>query len=202
MKRRSNKLFVFLAILGCVFASEAGAATAVPEKRLALVIGNVSYRTKPLATAVNDAALIAQTLNSAEFDVTGARDLDQGGLREAFRDFVNKVASAGPGAVVVVYFSGYGAQLGGENYLIPIGTEISDVADLPTRASALSELTRAFRPLNLKSSLIVLDAARPGPFVLPGQAGGLSWSEPESNMLIAFSAAPGTLARDAADGFG
>ena len=43
------------------------------EKRLALVIGNASYKTKPLATAVNDAALIAQTLQSAGFDVIGAR---------------------------------------------------------------------------------------------------------------------------------
>ena len=174
----------------------------MPEKRLALVIGNASYKTKPLATAVNDAALIAQTLQSAGFDVVGARDLDLGLLRGAFRDFTTKVASAGTGAVVFVYFAGYGAQLAGENYLIPIGAEISDVGDLPNRASSLSELMHALAAFNPKSTFIVLDAARPGPFVSSGQAGGLAWTEPESNMLVAFSAAPGTLARDAVDGYG
>ena len=174
----------------------------MPEKRLALVIGNASYKTKPLATAVNDAALIAQTLQSAGFDVVGARDLDLGLLSGAFRDFTTKVASAGTGAVVFVYFAGYGAQLAGENYLIPIGAEISDVGDLPNRASSLSELMHALAAFNPKSTFIVLDAARPGPFVFSGQASGLAWTEPESNMLVAFSAAPGTLARDAVDGYG
>ena len=56
----------------------------MPEKRLALVIGNASYKAKPLATAVNDAALISQTLQSAEFDVIGTRDLDQGACFESF----------------------------------------------------------------------------------------------------------------------
>ena len=202
MKRHSNKFLLLLAVLTCVLSPRAGAAAAVSEKRLALVIGNAFYKTKPLATAVNDAALIAQTLGSAGFDVKGASDLDQSMLRDVFRDFTNTVARAGPGAVVVVYFSGYGVQLAGENYLIPIGTEISDVADLPGRAASLSELTHALEALKPKSTFIIVDAARPGPFVLPGQAGGLAWTESEPSMLIAFSAAPGTLARDAADGFG
>jgi uncharacterized caspase-like protein len=200
MKRYANIFLVFLAMLACLRSPTAGAA--VPEKRLALVIGNASYKTKPLATAVNDAALIAQTLQLAGFDVSGARDLDQGLLRGAFRDFTTKVASAGTGAVVFVYFAGYGVQLAGENYLIPIGAEISDPADLPNRASSLSELMHALATLNPKSTFIVLDAARPGPVLFSGQAGGLAWTKPESGMLIAFSAAPGTLARDVVDGYG
>src|SRR6478736_6753337 len=46
------------------------------EKRIALVIGNGAYAKSPLATAANDAGLIAQTLQAAGFDVIGARDLD------------------------------------------------------------------------------------------------------------------------------
>ena len=56
--------------------------------------------------------------------------------------------------------------------------------------------------LHLKASFIILDMARAGPFVLPGQAGGLAWVEPEANMLIAFNAAPGTVAPDVGDGYG
>ena len=56
--------------------------------------------------------------------------------------------------------------------------------------------------LHLKTTFIILDAARAGPFVLPGQAGGLAWVEPETNMLIAFNAAPGTVAPDVGGGYG
>ena len=136
--KRASKIFSVFAILVCVLLARAGAAPS--EKRLALVIGNASYKAQPLVTAVNDAALISQTLQLAGFDVTGARDLDQSLLREAVRNFANKVANAGAGAVVFVYFAGYAVQLAGENYLIPVGVEISDVADIPARAFSLSEL--------------------------------------------------------------
>ncbi len=200
MRRALNIILALLAMLACAPALDAGASAAEP--RLALVIGNASYKAKPLATAANDATLIAQTLQLAGFDVIGARDLDLGLLSQAVRDLADKVASTGPGATVFVYFSGYAVQWAGENYLIPIGSEFSDPAELPARASSLTELMRVLARLKPKSIFIVLDAARPGPFVLPGQAGGLAWTEPEANMLIAFGAAPGTLARDTAEGYG
>ena len=200
MKQHSKISFFACVVLACVLSCNAGAAA--PQRRLALVIGNASYKAQPLTNAVNDAALIAQTLQLAGFDVVGARDLDQGQLRAAFRDFTDKVASAGPGAVVFVYFSGYGRQLAGQNYLVPIATEISEAADLPARAASLSELMVGLSALRPGVAFVVLDAARPGPFVQPDQAGGLAWVQPESNMLIALSAAPGTIARDAVGPYG
>jgi uncharacterized caspase-like protein len=198
--KRASKIFSVFAILASLVTSQAGATAS--EKRLALVVGNASYKAQPLATAVNDAALVSQTLQLAGFDVTGVRDLDQNLLREAFRSFTRKVANAGAGAVVFVYFSGYAVQLAGENYLVPVGTEISDVADIPARTLSLSELMQAFSAPKPKATFIVLDAGRPGPFVLAGQAGGLVWTEPATNMLVAFSTAPGTSARDRGGSFG
>src|SRR5262245_13196592 len=58
------------------------------EKRIALVIGDGAYANAPLATAANDAGLIAQTLQAAGFDVVGARDLDGDTLRKSFREFM------------------------------------------------------------------------------------------------------------------
>src|SRR6187455_1314712 len=89
------------------------------EKRIALVIGNGNYQGAPLATAANDAGLIAQTLQAAGFDVVGARDLDGETLRQTFRDFIDKARKAGPDTVAVVYLAGYGLQLAGENYFAP-----------------------------------------------------------------------------------
>ena len=193
-------LLAFLAFFAVVSLPPAGAAAS--EKRFALVVGNASYKAKALATPVNDAALIAQTLQAAGFDVMGARDLDEDLLRQTFRDFTESVAKAGPDAVAAVYFAGYGLQFEGENYLVPIDANITEASDVPVRALRLSELMHALAALHSKSTFIILDVARASPFVLPGQAGGLAWVEPEANMLIAFNAAPGTVAPDVAGGYG
>ena len=202
MLRLLKTYLSFLVFLAVVSMSPAGAAPS--EKRLALVIGNASYKAKALPTAANDAALVAQTLQAAGFDVTGARDLDEDLLRKAFRDFVDRVAKAGQEAVVVVYFAGYGLQLEGENYLVPIDTDLATASDVPLRALRLSEQTRALAALHLKTTFVILDAARASPFAFSGSppAAGLAWVEPENNMLIAFNAAPGTVSPEDRDGYG
>src|SRR5947209_12881701 len=101
------------------------AAAQAPENRVALVIGNAGYQAGALATPANDAGLIAQTLQAAGFDVVGARDLDQDSLRRALRDFLDKAQDAGPDAVAFVYLAGYGVQLEGENYFVPVDARIA-----------------------------------------------------------------------------
>ncbi len=192
----------FLALLAVVSLPPADAAPS--EKRLALVIGNASYKARTLATPVNDAALIAQTLRAAGFDVTGARDVGGDVLRQTFRDFFDSVTKAGPDAVAAVYFAGYGIQLEGENYLVPIDADITEVSQVPLRAVRLSEQMHALGALHLKAAFMILDVARVSPFLFSGQppASGLAWVEPETNMLIAFNAAPGTVSPDVGDGYG
>src|ERR1700676_3594244 len=101
------------------------------EKRIALVVGNGAYAKAPLPTAANDAGLIAQTLQAAGFDVIGARDLDADGLRNSFRDFMAKLQADPANTVAMIYLSGYGIQLAGENYYIPVDAKISRDTDIP-----------------------------------------------------------------------
>ena len=96
-----KKLFL-AAVAFIMLAAHAQAA----ERRIALVVGNANYQTGALPTPANDAGLVAQTLQAAGFDVTGARDLDQDSLRHAFRDFIDKASASGPDAVAFVYLSG------------------------------------------------------------------------------------------------
>jgi uncharacterized caspase-like protein len=172
------------------------AAAQQQEKRIALVVGDGAYAKSPLATAANDAGLIAQTLQAAGFDVVGARDLDGDTLRRSFRDFVQKAESSGPGTVALVYLAGYGMQLAGENYFIPVDSSLSRDVDIPIEGLRISDYTRQLASLPLKASIVVLDAARQQPFVEGGQpiASGLALVEPDAHMLIAFNAAPGTIA--------
>lgn len=166
------------------------------EKRIALVIGNAGYKAGPLATSANDAGLIAQTLQAAGFDVTGARDLDQDSMRKAFREFLDKASASGPDTVAFVYLAGYGLQSEGQNYFVPVDATIPTPAAVPAEAVRLSDFTRPLAALPLKASIIVIDAARPNQFARGNQplAGGLALVDADPNSLIAFNAAPGTVA--------
>lgn len=170
------------------------AAAQQPEKRIALVVGNAAYAKSPLATAANDAGLIAQTLQAAGFDVIGARDLDGDTLRKSFRDFIQKAESSGPDTVAMVYLAGYGLQLAGENYFVPVDSAINRDTDVPIEALRTGDYIRQLATLPLKAGIVVLDAARQQPFVNGQIASGLALVEADPHMLIAFNAAPGTVA--------
>jgi uncharacterized caspase-like protein len=182
-------LIALAALVGACSAAQA-------EKRIALVVGNAGYQAGALTTPANDAGLIAQTLQAAGFDVAGARDLDQDSLRHAFRDFVEKATSSGQDTVAFIYVSGYGVQLEGENYFVPIDAKIARDTDIPAEAVRLSDYTRPLAALKLKAAIVVVDAARANPFAKGGTplAGGLALVDPEPGVLVAFNAAPGTIA--------
>src|SRR6478735_12351179 len=156
-------------------------STAHAETRVALVVGNAAYQAGALNTPANDAGLVAQTLQASGFDVAGARDLDQDSLRRAFRDFLDKASASGTDTVAFIYLSGYGLQLEGENYFVPVDAKIARDTDVPLEAVRVSDYTRPLAALGLKASIVVLDAARANPFAKSGQplAGGLTLVEPE-----------------------
>src|ERR1700726_2794309 len=194
---KAFSIFSFCLILISGFPGIVNSAAAQQqEKRIALVVGNGAYAKSPLATAANDAGLIAQTLQAAGFDVVGARDLDGDTLRRSFRDFIQKAEASGPGTVAMVYLAGYGMQLAGENYFIPVDSALSRDVDIPVEGLRISDYIRQLASLPLKASIVVLDAARQQPFVEGGQpiASGLALVEPDAHMLVAFNAAPGTVA--------
>src|SRR5437588_5172335 len=202
MPRIRTLIAVLLALIPLALSVTPGAAQS--EKRIALVIGNAGYQAGALNTPANDAGLIAQTLQAAGFDVVGARDLDQDSLRHAFRDFVEKATSSGPDTVAFVYVGGYGLQLEGENYFVPIDAKIARDTDIPAESLRISDYSRPLAALKLKASIVVVDAARANSFAKSGQplAGGLALVEPEPGLLIAFNAAPGTVAPEGQGPYG
>src|SRR5437588_12315154 len=197
---RGTKTFSTFSLLLLLFSTLPGLLGSVAaqqqEKRIAFVVGNGAYAKAPLATAANDAGLIAQTLQAAGFDVVGARDLDGDTLRKSFRDFVQKAEASGPGTVAMVYLAGYGIQLAGENYFVPVDSALSRDVDIPIEGMRISDYLRQLARLPLKASIVVLDAARQQPFIEGGEpiASGLALVEPDPHTLIAFNAAPGTVA--------
>jgi uncharacterized caspase-like protein len=125
-------ILLIFSVTMLAFASATSAQQA--EKRLALVIGNGAYQAQALPTTANDAGLIAQTLQAAGFDVVGARDLDQDTLRRTLHDFLDKASASGPDTVAFIYLSGYGVQLEGENYFVPVDAKIARDTDVSIEA--------------------------------------------------------------------
>ncbi|MGO9390268.1 caspase family protein [Rhodoblastus sp.] len=202
MTRRARILKSRLAAAAIVGALMAGLPQASGQPapqgspRIALVIGEAAYKNGPLSSAANDAGLIADTLQTAGFDVTGAADLDQDGLRRALREFVDKAAAAGSNATVFIYLSGRAVQYEGENYLAPVEAAIPRAANVPLEAVRLSDYLQPLAQMPLRARIVVLDAARINTFDQGGAplAGGLALVEPDAGELIAYNAAPGSVA--------
>ncbi|MBP0575544.1 caspase family protein, partial [Mycobacterium tuberculosis] len=70
---RSGSVRLALALLLPLFA---GGLARAEESRFALVIAADGHADAPLPTAANDAALVAETLKEAGFEVVGQRNLD------------------------------------------------------------------------------------------------------------------------------
>ncbi len=164
------------------------------SNRVALVIGEGAYRSGALPAAPNDAGLVAETLAGAGFDVTGARDLDGDGLRGAVRDFLARAGATGPDGIALVYVAGRALQFDGDNYFEPIDARLARPSDIPIETLRLGDLDRALAALPIQAKVVVVDGAyagQPGDLGLPP---GLALVEAEQGELLAFNAAPGTVA--------
>jgi Caspase domain len=164
--------------------------------RVALVIGNGAYQhAVALANPPNDAADVAKELEGAGFTVIRR---DNASLREmhlALREFGDKLTRTSTG---VFYFAGYGVQVRGRNYLLPVDADIAREDEVAFSAmdlgAVMEKLDSARNPVNI----VILDACRDNPFGNRFQvsAKGFAQMEAPPGTLIAFSTAPGSAASD------
>ncbi len=165
------------------------------ERKVALVIGNGAYETAALKNPVSDARAVAKLLRELGFDVLLRENVNDEGFSEAMRAFGTRLK---PGGVSLFYFAGHGMQVGGRNYLIPVGASIENEDEVPYRAidanQVLDKMSRAASSLNL----VILDACRNNPFTrsFRAQINGLAHMEAPSGTLIAFATSPGSVAAD------
>ena len=101
---------LFLLVLLLVRLS-CGLAAAADERRVALVIGNSTYRTAPsLQNTLNDAKDVAAALRRVGFEVIDGLDLDKRGMDAALARFARQVRDAD---AAFFYFAGHGLQFKG-----------------------------------------------------------------------------------------
>jgi uncharacterized caspase-like protein len=156
---------------------------------------------------VNDAGLVAQALTGAGFEVVQGRDLGANDLRQLVRDFLDRVEDATADradAAVVVYLAGHALQIEGDNYLLPVDARIERDSDVPIEGFRISDLIRSLAATPAQTRIVMIDAAREYPLSTSLQpiASGLALVEPPAGFLVAFSAAPNTVAPEGQPPYG
>jgi uncharacterized caspase-like protein len=94
------------------------AASAQPEKRIALLIGNKDYKAGigSLTNPLNDIRIVGEALKSVGFEVLKpAQNVTRTAMLRAIHDFAAKLKTAGSDAVGFLYYSGHGISSAGEN---------------------------------------------------------------------------------------
>lgn len=173
----------------------------LPEKRLALLIGNSRYKLAPLANPGRDVELIGDVLASLGFSVTMLKDADKAAFEQAIGDFRAQLDAADRGAVALFYFAGHGMQHGGMNYLLPVDLDLPSNHYLRQRAISLDEVVESLGRHHRKATIVVLDACRGATAdasVMSGHlAEGLAaLTRTPDDMLVVYSTAAGALADD------
>ena len=181
------RLTMLLAAACLTFGSIGGAAA--DQVRVALVIGNGDYKGAKLSKTASDARMIGRTLDDLGFGVVTLRDLDLKGLSQAIQEFGNLLQAAGPETVGLFFYAGHGVQVGGRNYLVPIGAKDGSAdAVAVSVASVLAAVEGAGNGMNF----VFLDASygyRYGK-ALGSDKAGLAPMKAPDGMLVGFSAAP------------
>src|ERR1700720_3249678 len=97
--------------------------------RLALVIGNGNYpdANAPLAQPINDARALTAALRRNGFDVDVVEDAGKDNMNRAIGRLKSKTRHD---SVVMLFFGGYGVQVGRESYMIPVDAVIWKEADV------------------------------------------------------------------------
>lgn len=170
--------------------------------RLALVVGNGAYtHVTPLDNPVNDAQLMAASLEAVGFEVMLVTNTTRGELIRAISDFGRKLREADDEATGLFYYAGHGVQSFGANFLLPVDIELQDAADLSLVGVPAQALLRQMFSASNQTNIVILDACRDNPFAtLPDlNDNGLAEMKAPRGTFLAYSTAPGEVAVDGAD---
>jgi uncharacterized caspase-like protein len=155
------KMIRLVALAAALLLSVPSWVAAQELRGVALVIGESKYES--LSALVNpnkDARDIDRLLGDLGFEVDRVLNADAEELREAIEEFIEAAEDAD---VALVYYSGHGIEVGGQNYLVPVDADFADPEAAGTAlvavAPLLDELARA-----VPVTIVLLDACRSDPF--------------------------------------
>ncbi len=184
--------------LSAIIVAQFGAAHA---GRVALVVGNSAYASRPLDNPVNDARAVAGQLRALGFRVVKRENLRIREIGATLRDFRSQIKA---GDEVVFFYAGHGLQVNGANYLPAVDAEIHGEEDVPLNSLNLASVLSMLEESNAGVKLLFLDACRDNPYTrsfrsAAGSDLGKVGSAP-SGTLIHYATRPGSVAADGKKG--
>ena len=178
-------------------ATEQNVDTGKAVPRIALVIGNGHYpdAAAPLTQPINDARALTDALRRNGFDVDVVEDARRDDMVRAVERLKARVK---PDSVVMLFFGGYGAQVGRESYMLPVDAAIWTESDVRHAGISVESVLAAMTAQGARAKLAVIDASRRNPYERRFRAfsHGLAPIEAPANALILSSATPGQVADD------
>lgn len=174
------------------------AQTASPAQtgnRLALVIGNNNYKSKPLKNSRNDADDISRSLKKSGFNVIDLRDATLPQMRTAVRQFGDRLIKSNVG---LVYYSGHGVEVKGRNYFIPVNADIQREDEISDQGLDVSLVLEKMSTAGNGVNILIVDACRDDPFgrSFRSSSKGLASMDAPRGTIIAYSTSPGKVAFD------
>jgi hypothetical protein len=174
--------------------------------RKALVVGNGAYLNLPkLENPTRDARAIAEVLQKMGFAVTLVLDASETNMRHAVRKFASESERAD---ISLVFYAGHGAQVNGENYLLPVDMDVARTeADIQLTGLKVDDLVNSIQS---NTKVIFLDACRDNPVLYryvkgrsaaptglaPASASNLDRTKPGGGIFIAYATDSGSVAFD------
>lgn len=164
------------------------------RKGIALVIGNADYQEQErLPACANDAQNIEKALQSLLFDV---KKILNGTREEMLKGVSAFLTEADSYSVVLVYYSGHGAQIDGVNYLVPTDFIYDRTKSISvSRLININVLTEYMNSHAGKTNILILDACRTTvPFARDFFGTGLAEVNAGRGTIVAFATSPNTAA--------
>ena len=164
-------------------------------KRVALVVGNSTYKIRPLKNSRNDADDMSRTLKSSGFEVIDVRDASLQQMRTGIRQFGDRLINNDVG---LVYYSGHGIEIKGKNYFIPVNADIQREDEVADQSLDVSSILEKMSTAGKGVNILIVDACRDDPFGRSFRSSfrGLANMDAPVGTIIAFSTSPGKVASD------
>jgi hypothetical protein len=192
-------------VFSCGVYPNAQAQQQFHDIRLALVIGNSNYANLPkLSNPVNDARSIAEVLQKLGYTTKLLLDASDQSIRSEVRKFANESSKAD---VALVYYAGHGAQLHGNNYLLPVDIDIPRTeADIQLAGLKVDDLVKS---IGSGIKIVFLDACRDNPVffknivsgrgnspvgLAPTTGSNFTPTKPGGGVFMAYAAEAGSVA--------
>src|SRR5262245_61432729 len=123
------------------------------QERVALVIGNGSYRNAvPLPNPANDATDMAAALRELGFEVIAATDVDKTAFDGKLREFARALRTA---RTALFFYAGHGMQVAGKNYAIPVDARLESAADLQVETVDIEQVLAVMQADDSRVNLVL-----------------------------------------------